>query len=154
MGAIDQPGLTVSGIPGQPRVQGLARDPELGRHHDLGFTTPDRKDGAIALLDNRHLHQSHSRSPHRPHRTAREKPIRPDVKHQVRPQRQASGGTTHADSALCCRIVLYGIKREVLSRLMFPIGGMRKADREQVHQHFLAADDAVLVATNACRLPA
>jgi hypothetical protein len=55
VGAIDQPGQTVSGIPGQPRVQGLARDPELGRHHDLGFTTPDRKDGAIALLDNRAL---------------------------------------------------------------------------------------------------
>ena len=47
---------------------------------------------------------------HRPHRTAREKPSRPDVKHQVRPQRQASAGTGQCVTLRCCRIWLYGIK--------------------------------------------
>jgi alpha-acetolactate decarboxylase len=44
-------------------MQGLARDPELGRHHDLGLATLDRQHGTVALLNNRQLDQSQSRPP-------------------------------------------------------------------------------------------
>jgi hypothetical protein len=43
-------------------------------------------------------------SPHRPYRTAIGKPIRPNVKHQLKPQRQASGGTTHTSLSRCCLV--------------------------------------------------
>ncbi len=63
VGAVHQPGQAVLGIPGQPGVQGLAGDPELGRHHHLRFTALDGQYGTVALLDNRQLDQSQSRPP-------------------------------------------------------------------------------------------
>jgi hypothetical protein len=44
-------------------MQRLARDPELGRHHGLGFATLDRQHGTVALFDNRQVDQSQSRPP-------------------------------------------------------------------------------------------
>jgi hypothetical protein len=79
----------------QPGMQRLAGDPELGRHHDLWLATLDRQHGTVALLDNGQVHQSQSRPLTPSSRTAIGKPIRPNVKHQVGPQRQASVGTTH-----------------------------------------------------------
>jgi hypothetical protein len=63
MGAIHQPSQALRGIPGHPGMQGLAGDPELGRHHHLRFTALDRQHGTVALLDNRQLDQSQSRPP-------------------------------------------------------------------------------------------
>ena len=92
-------------------MQDLTRDRELGRQRDLGFTTLDRKDRAVALLDNRHLHQEPFPASPSPSIQGQEgKADQPDVKHQVRPQRQASGGTTQRFTVRCCRIWLYGIK--------------------------------------------
>ncbi len=90
-------------------MQDLTRDRELGRQRDLGFTTLDRKDRAVALLDNRHLHQEPFPASPSPSIQGQEgKADQPDVKHQVRPQRQASGGTTQRFTVRCCRIWFYG----------------------------------------------
>ncbi len=110
-GAVDQPSQAVSGIAGQPGVQGLARHPELSRHHDLGFTALDCKDRTVALLDNRHLHQSHSRPPPPPS-------IQDSERKADQARCQASGETATSsirrdNTALhrvCCRIALYEIK--------------------------------------------
>ncbi len=58
-----RPGQPITGVTGDPGVQGLARHPELGHHHGLLLTTPDRENGAVPLLDNGQLHQSQSRPP-------------------------------------------------------------------------------------------
>jgi hypothetical protein len=58
-------------------MQRLAEDPELGRHHDLRFTTLHSQHGPVALLDNRQIDQNESRPPITVHRTAKGKPIRP-----------------------------------------------------------------------------
>ena len=108
---IHQPGQAVSAVAGQPGVQRLPRDPELGRHHHLGFAALDRQHGPVALLDNRHVHQSHSRPPPTVHegrsaesRSGPMSSIRWDsnVKHQPGQDRHVI--------ARCCRIALYRIK--------------------------------------------
>lgn len=50
MAAIDQPRQARHLIAGQPGMQGLAGDPELGRHHHLGFTTFHGQHSTVALL--------------------------------------------------------------------------------------------------------
>ena len=47
---------------------------------------------------------------HHPHQTAIGKPIRPNVKHQVKPQRQGSGGTTQRTTHIAREDFLYGFK--------------------------------------------
>jgi len=61
--AVDQPGQPVRGIPGAPGVHRLARDPELGGDVGLRLTALHSQHGAVALLDNGHVHQGQSRPP-------------------------------------------------------------------------------------------
>jgi hypothetical protein len=94
VGAVHQPGQPISGVPGQPGVQRLAGDPELGRHHDLGFTALHGQHGPVALLDNGQVDQSQSRPPITVHiRRRKESRSGPYVKHQLGPACQESAGT-------------------------------------------------------------
>ena len=103
------PASPSAAIAAQPGVQGLARDPELGGHLLLRFTAFDGQHGAVALLDNGQLDQGQSRPPATPSNQDGEQENRsgPSVKHQVRPERQASAGTRHVEPGPVGEDLLY-----------------------------------------------
>jgi hypothetical protein len=106
---IHQPAQALVPIAAQPRVHGLARDPDLGGHPCHRLASEHSQHRPIALLNNGQLHQHRSRRQLHAARKRRKasRPITATVNHQVKPDRQASTGAGKLTGMQLCRIRLY-----------------------------------------------